>query len=234
MGKIVVDRYKKEEIQSFWKESQVKAFLDEPVRLRESFIIRSRQGAFVGFAKATSRRNKHIKERRVLFVKYADLLKQVGPHQIRKLFGDSAGLGHHSPGVRSGRFIDLDVDQAQVDPIPGDSTGLGHHSSDVRRGRFIDLDINNDQAELIQVDDTDDEWMEPPVEEALARRKKPKFVPAELAGRWIVWSKDNLRIVGSGDSPTEALGAAIEPVGPLEYVPQMGKPAGPRAEVAGS
>ena len=40
------------------------------------------------------------------------------------------------------------------------------------------------------------------------RAKEPQSIPRELAGRWIAWSADGLRIIGSGATFQEAIEAA--------------------------
>ena len=38
--------------------------------------------------------------------------------------------------------------------------------------------------------------------------QEPETIPRELAGRWIAWSADGLRIIGSGKTFQEAVEAA--------------------------
>ena len=40
------------------------------------------------------------------------------------------------------------------------------------------------------------------------RAPEPESIPRELAGRWIAWSSDGLRIIGSGTTFQEAIEAA--------------------------
>jgi hypothetical protein len=51
----------------------------------------------------------------------------------------------------------------------------------------------------------------------------PEVVPAQLAGKWIVWSIDQFRIVGSGDTAKEAEQNATEPFEFHQKVPALKK-----------
>ncbi len=59
---------------------------------------------------------------------------------------------------------------------------------------------------------------------------EPQLIPAELAGRWVVWSQDGVRIIGHGASPTEARASAGEDGGPLQYVPTLRSACGPNLD----
>jgi hypothetical protein len=52
--------------------------------------------------------------------------------------------------------------------------------------------------------------------------QEPETIPRELAGRWIAWSADGLRIIGSGvtfKEAVEAAAAAGDPEAILERAP---------------
>jgi hypothetical protein len=40
------------------------------------------------------------------------------------------------------------------------------------------------------------------------KNKVPQSMPLELAGRWVAWSSDGLRIIGSGTTLEEAVAVA--------------------------
>ena len=61
----------------------------------------------------------------------------------------------------------------------------------------------------------------------MAKPPVPQTVPREYAGKWVVWTKDALTIVASGDSPDEARQAA-EHAGVTDIVYQWVPPANER------
>lgn len=61
----------------------------------------------------------------------------------------------------------------------------------------------------------------------MARRKTPQTVPAEYGGKWIVWTKDALSIVGVGDTPEQAQ-AVVAQAGTTEIVFEWVPPADER------